>query len=259
MFNKILVVVKDYLKEEGEKVVEEVEKILEGRNYSLMKFNGFKDSDLKDVEFVIAIGGDGTFLKLANHIQEAYLLGINPQPHSSEGALTGMSSKNLDKLKDILDGKFNTIIRQRAIAIKNGKPLKGLALNEIYIGATNQFHTARYKIKFRGVEEEHRSSGVIIATGCGSTAWYGSAGGENFDCSEPLLKFLVREPYVRELFKPKLLKGEVHKGEKIVFEDTSYNSASIAIDSNEVYEFERGDVVEISLVDKPLKVIVPLN
>ena len=89
----------------------------------------------------------------------------------------------------------------------NNKLIKELALNEVYIGAKSQFHTSRYTIKLNGDGEEQRSSGVLIVTGSGSNAWYKSAGGEPFPCEEKKLKFLVREPYQKRVFKPKILCG----------------------------------------------------
>src|SRR4030042_1726735 len=138
-------------------------------------------------DLVITLGGDGTFIKAANLLEDSLILGINSNPDLSEGALTLINLNELHKLKEILSGKFSIGLSQRAKITINGKPANIFATNEIYIGCEFQFHSSRYKIIFNGIEEEHRSSGVIVSTGTGSGAWFNSAGGKIFNPDEEKL------------------------------------------------------------------------
>ena len=125
------------------------------------------------------------------------------------------------------------------------------ALNEVYVGAHKQFHTSRYKIILDGGEEEHRSSGVLVATSNGSNAWYKSAGGVPFN--DPNLRFIVREPFMSRIFKPKILHGNIK--DKIGFLSTMHDGGAVILDSNYVYDFNHGDTIEIRKSEKVLKVL----
>ena len=253
-FKKILVV---YTERPSEKHLEAVDNVVKTvKECSVVKSRSLKKSDFKDVDLVISVGGDGTFIRAAHFVNDCLILGINSEPTHSEGGLMSINGDELDVLKEILDGNYDVIKRERLTANINGKPIKEHAVNEIYIGTASNFHTARYSITFNGKKESHRSSGVIVSCGSGSSAWYKSAGGKPFHHCDKKLKFLVREPFSRNLFKPSILKGELGEGEKICFESQGHYGGAIAIDSNKMYEFKMGDIVEVFLSDQPLNVIV---
>lgn len=127
----------------------------------------------------------------------------------------------------------------------------------MYVGVENQFHTSRYVIEFNNQREEQRSSGVVISTGSGSFAWYKSAGGEPFSCEEEKMKFLVREIYEANLFKPKVRNGTIEGEEKIILESKRKDGGVVAIDGIVTYPFNFGDKVEVRTCKQNLRVIVP--
>lgn len=256
MFDNILAV---YNEKQGVKHLQAIAKVrtaLKGRNYHAVEIINLKESDFHGIDLAITIGGDGTFTRAANYLDSAPILGVNSEPEASEGALTSILESELSSLSQILEGKFKIIQRQRARVTRNGKELREKAVNDVYVGAASQFHTSRYILTFEGKSEEQRSSGVIIATGSGSTAWYKSAGGTPFPFSEKVLKFLVREPYFGErVYKPAILKGEIKKGRKVAFQSTRNSGGIIALD-NTTYDFNTGDAVEVELSGSPLNVIL---
>jgi NAD kinase len=254
MFNKIIFIIKERL-EFDKNLINQLIEITENRETKFVKFEELKKSYLDDECLIIALGGDGTFIKAANLIEGGYIVGINTNPNKSEGALTSLDISNISRLKDILKGNFKTILRHRIKTRLNGKTLDELAINEVYLGAFSQFHISRYKIKYKGQQEEQRSSGVIISTGTGSPAWFRSAGGEIFKPDEEKISFIVREPYFgKRIFIPRILSGDLKKGEKIIIESKRNFGGLVAINEN-TYDFNQGDVVEIELSDKPLKTI----
>ena len=254
MFNKIIVFLKQGLEIDAN-VLEKIQNIFFNSEIKVVSFNDLKKQDLKDANLIITLGGDGTFVKAANLIENTFILGINAEPHKSEGVLTSIDFSDLDKLGEISSGNYKVIKRHRAKVKLNGKLLDEHALNEVYVGATSQFHSSRYKIKFKDIEEEHRSSGVIISTGTGSPAWFYSAGGKIFSHDEEKLSFIVREPYFgKRIFIPKLLNGHIEKGDKIIIESMRNFGGILAI-NEATYDFNEGDIAEIELSDKPLSVI----
>ena len=255
MFKNIIVLHKENLSSDALRKIEDIKKYFPNSNFSVVNYSLIKKGQINKADLVITFGGDGTFVRAGHLVEDSLILGINSNPKKSEGALTSLNSYELDKLKEISQGEFEIIERQRADVILNGKILNEKVINEIYMGAFSHFHTSRYKIKFRGKEEEQRSSGVIVSTGTGSEAWFLSAGGKPFNYTEKRLCFIVREPYFgKRVFQPSILNGEIFEGERLIIKSLRESGGIIAINDS-VYNFNKEDVVEVFLSKKPLKVI----
>lgn len=250
---KILFVIKDFSLEE------KVNKLISG----ILIKSKFKTKeellkkDLENIDLIISVGGDGTFLSATHFIENQLILGVNSDKNHSEGALTSIS---LEQLPEILK-KFitnNLIIKEYTrikvkIIKENQCTQTELALNEVYFGNINPHHPSNYNIKFKEQEEIQRSSGVIISTGTGSTAWYQAMGGKPFQREKLKLKFKVREPYCGRIHKATLIKGSINKNQ--VFTLTSLmHHGLISIDSIRIYQIKEKDKIEIS-IGIPLKVI----
>lgn len=255
-FQKILILHKENLPATTLDKIEEVKKYFSEKIIRILNYQDVTKQNINDMDLIISFGGDGTFVKAANLIETTPILGINANPETSEGVLTSLSIEELPTLARLQTGDFILEKKHRVQVRLNGKLLDEHAINEVYVGAQFHHHSARYKIKFQSQEEEHRSSGVIISTGAGSPAWYQSAGGTPFLHSEKKLAFIVREPYTgKNVYMPRILRGFIQAGEKIIFESMHSHSGIVAIHDT-IYGFNKGDVAEIELSDKPLNVIV---
>ncbi|MBU0957660.1 MAG: NAD(+)/NADH kinase [Nanoarchaeota archaeon] len=257
MFQKILIVESGKDSKTHLETIEKVRDILNSKEFNIKKSDELEKTDFENLDLVLTIGGDGTFIKAAHYIiNETPILGINSEPEFSEGYLKSIKNNELEKLKEILNGNFKIIKRQRAKIIHNNKEIEFPALNDVYIGSAYQFHTSRYDIEFKGKTEEHRSSGVVVSTGTGSTAWFESAGGNTFNFEEEKLQFIVREPYTGNIYNPTILKGEINPGEELTIKSKRTEGGIIALDSNRTFEFDIGCIVKISPSKKPLNVII---
>lgn len=255
MFRNIILVYKTNLKNHFFEKIQQIKSYFPGSNFLVMEYSSLKKEMLNDVDLVLTLGGDGTFVKAANLIENSYILGINAEPEKSEGALTTITLGEITKLQEIQKNNFQIKEFQRIDIKLNGKLLDEKAINEVYLGTETQFHSSRYKITFQNKTEEQRSSGILVSTGTGSKAWFCSAGGEPFDCDEKKLKFVVREPYFgKRVFTPTVLKGDLFENEKIVIESTRDFGGIISINDS-IYQFNLNSIAEISLSKKPLKII----
>jgi NAD kinase len=74
-----------------------------GREVKVVSDYKLTDDDFKDVDLVISMGGDGTFLKTASYIRTHKLpiLGINTDPSRSVGHLTNKAVNFERKDRDI--------------------------------------------------------------------------------------------------------------------------------------------------------------
>lgn len=254
-FQNIVLIYKNNLHNHLFEKIDKIKKNFSGANFLAVDYLSIKKGLLKNADLVLTLGGDGTFVKAAHLVENSLILGINSNPGTSEGVLTSININEIDKLKNLNEDKFEIVERQRADVILNNNLLDEKAVNEVYVGTSSQFHTSRYKIKFKGVEEEQRSSGIIVCTGTGSEAWFLSAGGKPFHYKEKKLCFIIREPYFgKRIFSPTLLNGEIFEKEKLIVESTRKFGGIIAINDS-VYDFNTGDVLEIKISDKPLRVI----
>ena len=149
MFKKVLVVYSDKKTKNHLETVEKTKKILQEKkvNFNFVGLHNLNEKDYNEVDLVISLGGDGTFVRAANLIVSQPILGINSDPETSEGALKSLLANEIEKLKEILDGKYKTIKRERAKVLLNGKEIRERVINVVFVGAASQFHCSRYIIK----------------------------------------------------------------------------------------------------------------
>ena len=121
-------------------------------------------------DVVVALGQDGVVANTIKYLDGHPLLGVNPDPARHDGLLLPFQPMDLsrilpDVLADRRDAKSITLAQAR---LTDGQAL--LAVNDFFVGPRS--HTsARYRIAFGGRAEVQSSSGVIVSTGLGSTAW----------------------------------------------------------------------------------------
>jgi len=150
--------------------------------------------------------------------------------------------------------KIKNYTREKVIIHQKDKKVETeSALNETFFGNINPHHTTNYEIEYNSKKENQRSSGIVISTGTGSTAWYKTAGGFPFGRERQQLRFRIRELYKGKLHKPTIKKGKIKQNNKIII-TSCMNHAIVAIDSIRTHSLHKGDKVEIS-IGKPLKVI----
>ena len=134
---------------------------------------------IKEMDIVISLGGDGTFLRVARVVHDKPILGVNL---GDLGFLAEITLPNLIKdLKQLIEGKYK--IEQRMTldteVVKKGKRKKVCsALNDIAVSKSeicrvidlSIFIDKQYVAKFK-------ADGVVISTPTGSTAYNLSVGG----------------------------------------------------------------------------------
>lgn len=245
---KIALVFSKKVEERNLEVLRRLRKILEDR----VEVKEFLVKDIsygifKNYDLVLVLGGDGTLIQASHCIENELILGINSDSKTSEGGLMNLDENTMEVLPRLLLEKYEVNNVERASVYINGKLVKEQALNEVYFGASNQFYTSRYDLILGDKKETQRSSGVLIVTATGSTAWYKSAGGKPFASG---MKFLVREPFVSRIFNPELLEGDA---KDLSFVSDMHHEAVVALDSNFILPIKFGDKVDIVVSKNPLR------
>jgi NAD kinase len=163
-------------------------------------------------DVVVALGQDGVVANTLKYLDGQPLIGVNPDPKRYDGVLLPFRPPDVATiLPEVLANrrKANEVTMAKA-TLSDGQSL--YAVNDLFIGQKS--HTsARYELRLGSRSEVQSSSGIIVSTGLGSTAWMKSivtgslAVAANFGAgmnmtglqSTPwnakFLRFAVREPF----------------------------------------------------------------
>jgi NAD kinase len=175
-------------------------------------------------DVVVALGQDGVVANTLKYLDGQPLIGVNPDPGRYDGVLLPFKSADVARiLPEVFAnrraGKKVTIAKA---TLSDGQRL--YAVNDLFIGPKS--HTsARYELRVGPRSEVQSSSGIIVSTGLGSTAWMKSIvtgslavtqglGGavparpqEPVPWDAPYLRFAVREPFPSVATKTSLVFG----------------------------------------------------
>jgi len=222
---------------------------------------GLTKEIVKKADLIISFGGDNHFQYVSHFLNGKLILGINSDPVSSEGVLNNFTIESFkEKLNEIKKGNYKVENWTRLKVILNNKVM-GLAIDEVFIGESERKNMSRHIIKVNNNSEEQKNSGLIIATGAGSTGWYDSScrylfeNGDKFPKDSEYAKFIATEPYRGKLNGSKLLHGILNKNETINVASLNDSGGIVSLDCLEEYEFNRGAKVKIK-IGVPLKVII---
>ena len=151
------------------------------------------DEVLPDVDAVVALGGDGTMMRLAKRAArlDKPLLGVNC---GHLGFMAGIESDELSLLHRLVSGDYE--IEERRLLEVTAVTEEGTrsfdALNEAAISRGVTTHMAEFIVRKQDeLCATYRADGVIVASPTGSTAYSLSAGGPIVD---PQVDCLILTP-----------------------------------------------------------------
>jgi len=221
--------------------------------HKFMNRDKAKKTHFKNKDVIITIGGDGTLLRISHKVfDKTPIWGINSDIYHKEGFFMQTNRYNFEKhLKKLLKGEQHIKQLTRLETRINNKKIKDLALNDVYIGRIKAYLLSRYWIKIGKRQEKQKSSGVIVSTAAGSHAWLRSTGGELMQIESRKMQYIIREPYIGALIKPKMLKGIT----KTIIIKTFLESTVVIDSLSKEYKIRKGDKVEVRAAKKPINII----
>ncbi len=226
-------------------------------------------------DLVLALGQDGVVANTMKYLDGQPLVGLNPDPSRYDGILLPFRPGELAALlADLVADRraFKDVTMAKAV-LSDRQVL--YAVNDLFIGQKS--HTsARYEIRHGKRAETQSSSGIIVSTGLGSTAWMrsivtgstaiagavlhrkGDADYRPLAWNADRLQFAVREPFPSKTSQTALSFGEIKQREALKLRSLMPENGVIFSDGIEAdfLEFNSGAEATISVAERRGKLVV---
>jgi NAD+ kinase len=213
-----------------------------------------------DVDFVLVIGGDGTFLTGA---RVAGRLGL-PVLGVMHGRVGFLCNAELTQLPELLDSitagqmpvEKRFILRGRVIGNDGEVKLDRLAVNDIVVSRARTDKIRDLHASHDGrLIANYRADGIILSSALGSTAYTLSAGGP---LVHPSLDAIILTPICAHSLFTKPLVLPPDKPVEISAAEQSY-PLSVTMDGLHRKDMERGDRLVVTISENALMVYRPAD
>lgn len=220
---------------------------------------------------IVVIGQDGLVANTAKYSKGIPIVAVNPDKKRYDGVLLPFDTENfIGGIENVITNSYHFKTMPFAEAkLNDGQRL--LAFNDLFIGASTHI-SARYKIKYLNLIEEHSSSGLIVSTPAGSTGWmssifnmaYGIAGlfEDSLVQKKPKINnsellFAVREPFQSIRTQAGITAGLIKNQETLTIESLMPTSGVIFSDGIETdfLRFNSGSIATIKLAQETARIV----
>lgn len=204
------------------------------------------DSVYKDSDFIICVGGDGTFLKAA---REAYshgipVLGIN---RGSVGFLAEVETREIDwAIQRMAEGRMT--IQPRMVldvrVLRDGDTVfRDVAVNDAVVSrvAMSRILNLRVSLDSQYVDS-FPGDGVIISSPTGSTGYSLSAGGP---IVQPDMRLMIITPICPHILYSRSFIVSENRIVQASIDEKGEIEAMLTVDGQEGTRLEPGDLVEV--------------
>ncbi len=229
----------------------------------------------REAEILISLGGDNNFQYASGYREDGLLLGLNsdPGPNGSHGKLLWGTVENFAPYAErLLKGDYIVQPWVRLDLDLNGR-FAGRASNQISLGASHPRFMSRHVLETPdGRRVEQTGSGLLVATGAGSTGWYRSERGTTrFDFPRDAQEahwFIRAAQREDDDSVCELAEGVLYPGEKLIVRSLNARGGYASTDDEcfpddvqlaqdrDVLNFNRGAVATIRISEHPLRVIM---
>jgi NAD kinase len=224
-------------------------------------------------DIVVTLGQDGLVANTAKYVGAQPIVAVNPEPGRFDGILlpflpdqAGVAVTHVIEAKAAIRG-----ITLAEARLSDGQRL--LAFNDLFLGARSHV-SALYRIKCGDKSEIQSSSGVLVATGAGSTGWMSSvfnmASGVARFCGGSSVKsirlpwedrrllYVVREPFISRHSQAGIVAGMLETGEELILESLMPSGGAVFSDGMEAdfLQFNSGAIASVHAADQTAHLVV---
>jgi NAD kinase len=226
-------------------------------------------------DIVVALGQDGVVANTMKYLDGHPLIGLNPDATRHDGILLPFRPAELPALlpEVAADKRAAKAVTMAKASLSDGQEL--YAVNDLFIGARSHV-SAIYEIAVGEQHERQSSSGLIVATGLGSTAWFKSivtgslaiAGAFGHPAIGPEyaplpwdaheLRFAVREPFPSRSSQVNLVCGRLTQSDALKLRSLMPENGVIFSDGIEAdrLDFNSGSEATIGIAERQGRLIV---
>jgi len=200
----------------------------------------------EEADFIICVGGDGTFLSAARAAYEYRLpvLGIN---RGAVGFLAEVETGDIRMaVEKMARGEITVQSRMvlDASVLREGRTVfRDIAINDAVVSRVAFSRILRLRVNMDGrYVDSFPGDGIIVSTPTGSTAYSLSAGGP---IVQPEMRLMVLTPICPHTLYSRSLIAAEDKVIHITMDDAGENQAMLTLDGRKGLELKPGDLVEI--------------
>ncbi len=210
-------------------------------------------------DFIIVLGGDGTFLSVARLAKDYSIpiIGVNL------GGLGFLTEITLDEMYDVLEEifkgnyKVNERMMLKATVFRSGEKISSYSvLNDVVINKGTLARIIELKTSINNVfVTKYRADGLIVATPTGSTAYSLAAGGP---IVYPELNCIILSPICPHTLTNRPL---VVSGDDIIFVELNSldNDVMLTLDGQVGFSLRDEDIIRIEKDEKKTLILTSPN
>jgi len=226
-------------------------------------------------DIVVALGQDGLVANTMKYLEGQPLVGVNPEASRWDGVLLPFAPSELGSLiRDVASDRRPTKdVTMAEARLSDGQRLR--AVNDLFVGPRS--HTsALYEIELGERHESQSSSGLIVSTGLGSTAWLKSIVTGSWGIADALvgrtskhayrpqpwdanrLTFAVREPFPSRASAAELVYGHITREQPLKLRSRMPESGVIFSDGieSDYLRFTAGMEATITIAETRGRLVV---
>jgi Predicted sugar kinase len=212
--------------------------------------------DLKELDLLVVLGGDGTLLGIARSLNDSFnapILGINI---GNLGFLSSVDIYDIDNaLNKLEQGKYK-IAERMMLNCKveaDNKKEEYKALNDVVLARGTLSRMVKFKIYVDGkIYSTFKGDGLIIATPTGSTAYSFSAGGPFIYPDLELITITPICPHTKSMQTIVLKADSIIK----ICTDHEEEKVYLTVDGQKAININHGTSVKISKNEKGVKLLL---
>ena len=225
-------------------------------NTKLSTVEGIEFNSFDDVDVIVSIGGDGTFLSVISDYRDLDkpFVGVNK---GSIGFLTEISDYNIEAaFERIIEGKYKIMERMQLKAELYDRYSKlkceDVCLNDVSVLRGAQPHITKLSLYIDNERvEKFYGDGIVVAAPTGSTAYTLAAGGP---LVMPNLDVILITPLCPHSLQS--MSYVIHSNSVVEIQLGSFETVPlICPDGREFPNIEQGDVLKIRRYDKNVHTI----
>jgi hypothetical protein len=222
---------------------------------------------------VIVVGPDGLVANTAKYVGALPILGVNPDPQRFDGVLLPIELRQTRSIlqRTLKDASSIREVTMGEVELNDGQKL--LAFNDFFIGCRSHV-SARYTLQTEQGCEPQSSSGVIVATGAGSTGWLSSvfnmargvtelSGGtvgsaQTMNWEDRRLAWIVREPFTSRYSRADMIAGILEEEHRLQLESMMPENGIIFSDGIESdgLDFNSGSIATVRVAQRRARLVV---